>query len=246
MTIKRVLVVDVETDGLDPATDVVLEVAAVLFDVQHAEVVASYSALQVASSNRAQAINGIPATLVRSVPSVFPDGALPIGDAAFVPMLGFVEHADAYVSHRATFDRSFFPADLANRLPWVCSKFGCDWPRGRFGSHLAHLAIDHGVPVTGAHRAMGDCMLLAGIMRATHEHYAAYGRDPSGSRAWEVRALPTILEQAIERGVGNPPRCAHGADGPEPRQCPNYVRTYLRSPTLRCCPQHGGAAGWVT
>lgn len=239
---KRVLIVDLETDSLDPAGGQILEAAGVLFDVHHAEVIEAQSRVVHATRNAAVAVNGLRPEFLRDVPF----GPVHEVDALFDMLWSMARFADALVAHRASFERAWLPERLAEGKPWICSKFGCDWPRGRFGDHLAHLAVAHGVPVTGAHRALGDCMLIAGIMRAANEHYASHFRSVSGTRDWNTRALPEILEQAIARGIGSPPRCSHGADLPEPHQCSNYVRTYQRSPVLRRCPQHGGSAGWVS
>ena len=258
VTLKRVLIVDLETTGLDPVTEHVLEVAGVLFDLEHAEVVASSSALQHAKSNAAQHVNDIPASLLRSLPEPFlldPEDKA-FGDvSAFQPLYGLAHFADAFVAHRAGFDRSFFPNDLARLLPWICSKFSCDWPKGRWGDHLTNLAIAHGVPVTGAHRAFDDCRLLAEIMKCAWSVWY----DDDGHELSHDNHLRFILERGLARGVGEPPRCEHGLDRVEknaisgesvslPSQCPNYVRTFLRHDiTIRKrCPQHGGSAQWIS
>lgn len=247
MNLSRVLIVDLETSALEPENGQVLEAAGVLFDVPHAEVIEARSMVVYATRNPCASINGLAPSFLRSIPrrTIANDDAEE-EFAAFDMLYDMSKHADAFVAHRASFEMKWLPRRITDRLPFICTKFGCDWPRGRFGDHLAHLAVAHGVPVTGAHRALGDCMLIAGVMRAANEHWASHHRNEAGTRAWEVRALPAILEQAIERGAGDPPRCSHGAELAEPHQCPNYVRTYQRSPLLRRCPQHGGSAGWVS
>ena len=245
MTLKRVLLVDLETSSLDPAEGQILEAAGVLFDVQHAEVIEARSLVVHAPSNAAEAINGLSTAFLRSLPTSINrlDGSVVDEQPAVELLYAMAKGADAFVAHRATFEMRWLPPGFVRLAPWICSKFACDWPRGRYGSHLTHLAIDHGVPVTGAHRALDDCMLLVRVMQAAHEHWAAHHQTSAG-RQWDVRALPEILEAGLARGVGDPPRCRHGLE--DARQCQNYVRTYLRTPTLDRCLQHGGSSQWVS
>lgn len=238
--LRRVLIVDVETGGLDPQADPVIEVAGVLLDVEHGEVIGAASLLQGAPINRAEHVNQIPSSLLRSLPgSMSRAPRRDATDPAFQPLFGLIGLADAFVAHRATFDRKFFPESIARLLPWICSKFSCDWPRGRYGDHLVDLALAHGVAVTANHRALDDCMLLARIMRRVRRDYGW----PNG----QGNALRDVLRGGLERGVGEPPRCRHGLE--RGNQCRNYLRTYIRDENSfgsKNCADHGGSAQWVS
>ena len=241
MKLERLLILDVETTGLAPVEGQIIEAAGVLFDVAHAEVIEARSLCVHAPTNPAAGVNGLSVPFLRSLPSL-PDASPRDREAPALDLLfDMASRADAFVAHRASFDMRWLPLALVRLAPWICSKFSCDWPEGCYGDHLVHLAIAHGVPVVGAHRALGDCMLIVEIMRACHHRWA--GVQAAGGR--DRRALPEILERGLARGVGDPPRCAHGLE--ERRQCPNYVRTYRRDAVSpRACPDHGGSVQWLS
>jgi DNA polymerase-3 subunit epsilon len=157
---KRVLIVDTETTGLDPARDRCIEYACILYDLEHAAPVASFSTLLPATENAAEEVNRIPVALLREGTE---------SPASWTMMHKFAARAWAFVAHRAEFDRSFIPTDVATTLPWVCSKFHIDWPRGKPGDSLVPLALAHGLGVASAHRAMTDCDTLARLLTRVHE-----------------------------------------------------------------------------
>jgi DNA polymerase-3 subunit epsilon len=158
---KRILILDTETTGLDPTRDACIEVAAVLFDLEHASTIESYASLIRASANPAEAINAIPAALLDSAPPA---------DDVWPRVEALARRADAIVAHRAEFDRGFVHASVRDSAPWVCSKFDLEWPKStRVGDGLVSLALSHGLGVANAHRAMTDCDTLARLFMRVHE-----------------------------------------------------------------------------
>lgn len=160
---RTLLITDVETTGLDPATERVIEVATVRYDVPSASVIETFSTLMHGDSNAAEAVNRIGVdALIQAMPAKFAWRMVSdrldrlIDDAAFV-------------AHRAEFDRSFYPRELAERRPWICSKFDIEWPRSKPGASLVEVALAHDVPVWSNHRALTDCMLLAHTFQRVHE-----------------------------------------------------------------------------
>jgi DNA polymerase III alpha subunit (gram-positive type) len=238
---ETILIADVETQGLDPGKDEVIEVAVVHFDVRHASIIASYSSLLPADSNAAEEINGISPELLRSLsPRETLIGAL--RDWRWEPVLHLARQADAFVAHRASFDRAFFPLDIARLLPWIDTKFACEWPRGRWADHLTGLALSHGVTVMSAHRALDDCLLLARVMQRVQEtsdfRLQTSARGESDGLRSEVCGLRSILERGLSRGVGDCPKC-------EEPGCGSYVRGYVGVPGLiPRCAKHGGSKTW--
>lgn len=186
MTLRSILITDVETTGLDPATCQTIEVAAVLFDVAAASVVESFSSLIHATGNAAESINRIrPATLARA----------PESDRVWAQVGALIERAGpdtAFMAHRADFDRGFYPTKLAASLPWICSKFDVEWPRSALGASLVDVALAHGVPVHANHRALTDCMLLVKVLERTAE----MGGDLSAmlTRAMRPKAMFRVSE----------------------------------------------------
>jgi DNA polymerase-3 subunit epsilon len=158
--IRYACLLDTETTGLNPATDKTIEVAVMLFDVKHAQPVASFASLIRSDSNEAHAINGIP-----------PEMLLELQDPELVwrAVRWVIGHAQVVIAHNAAFDRQFVP-DLGK--PWVCSENDIQWPGRARGGSLAHLALSLGLGVASAHRAMADVDTLARILTrlAEKEH----------------------------------------------------------------------------
>jgi DNA polymerase-3 subunit epsilon len=76
--------------------------------------------------------------------------------------------ADVFVAHNAEFDSKRLFGDsrflpLAS-LPWVCTMSDFKWPLAtREQGSLTNLALDHGIGVSSAHRALTDCRLIASL-----------------------------------------------------------------------------------
>jgi DNA polymerase-3 subunit epsilon len=160
MSLRRALILDCETTGLVPPTDRAIEVAVILYDLQLATPLASYSSLIRSPDNAAESINQIPVAVLTAAP-----------EAADVwRRIGvYLEHADVVLAHRADFDRSFTPEPYASLRTWCCTKFHVSWPHGKLGDHLVQLALAHGLGVVHAHRAMSDCDTIARILTRVAE-----------------------------------------------------------------------------
>jgi DNA polymerase-3 subunit epsilon len=162
------VITDCETQGLTPsATCQAIEVAVVVWDVATASVRESYASLIRSESNAAETINGIAVASLAKAPH-----------ASTVwrrvnAILSDLDGPAAFVAHRAEFDRSFYPTELAAKFPWLCSKTDFAWPKCPLGSSCVDMALRHGVPVVSAHRAMTDAMLIV----RTLERVAELGHD---------------------------------------------------------------------
>ena len=156
---KKILIIDTETTGLKPEDGAsLIEVGAILFDVELCDVVAQLSFLMLADKNPVEHINRISPELTRSGASVI----YPMSEA-FLALAG---QADYAVAHNAEFDSQWFdPLDLD--LKWICTMDDVQWPRNtkRGRPSVTSLALDYGVPVWSAHRALTDCIYLAEVMR---------------------------------------------------------------------------------
>jgi DNA polymerase-3 subunit epsilon len=158
---RTLLIVDVETTGLEPGDAKLVEVGAVLFDVQQRAVLSQVSTLLPVDENPVERINGIRAEMTQGV-----------GDAVREQALALVQtlagHADAYVAHNAAFDSKWLP-ELTER-PWICTMEDVRWPKAKKGHpSVMSLALDYGVPVWAAHRALTDCTYLAQVMEREPE-----------------------------------------------------------------------------
>lgn len=157
MTPTILFVLDTETTGIDPTTDSLVEVGAVLFSVPHRAVIQQVSFLLPCTANPAQQVNRIAPELTRLA-----DCSL-----ALEMFQQMASDADAFIAHNAAFDAAFIDPLLTpalRSLPWICTCEGIRWPGLRLNPSLTDLALAYGVPVWAAHRALTDCTYLAQVL----------------------------------------------------------------------------------
>jgi len=161
---RTLLVFDVETTGLDPTIDRVIEVGYCLWSVEYRSVLETYSTLFTSEvDNKASPFNGIPMELLLTAPIL--DQAYPVACAM---VLEAASRADAVIAHQADFDREFSERGgfaFAGK-PWICSREDVVWPRSSPRQSLIDTALANGVAVTGAHRAMTDVMLIVRLLES--------------------------------------------------------------------------------
>jgi DNA polymerase-3 subunit epsilon len=149
---KTILILDTETTGIDPKKDVMIEIGAVLWSVEHRSIVECFSGLLRSASNAAEEVNGItPALLVDAREG-----------ASMVHVSAMAGRADAIVAHSVAFDRAFVDQTRGtNDTDWICTIEDFTWPKPSPSKGLTALALAHGCAVVAAHRAINDCLLLA-------------------------------------------------------------------------------------
>lgn len=157
---KNCLIIDVETTGLDPANDSIIEIGAVLYSIEFQTTLSSVSGLWSAPANDAERTNRIPALAIAAVPH---DREVRLGES----IVWLLAESDVVVAHNAEFDRAFmewFGLPELRVLPWLCTMFDFKWPQAsRESQSLVTLALDHGIGVSSAHRALTDCQLIAAL-----------------------------------------------------------------------------------
>lgn len=149
------LIVDVETTGLNPSEDRVIELGLIEFRVGK---------------------EGIP--VISNMYSGLEDPTVPLS-ADVIRLTGltddvlvgqkidwdlvkkFWDRASVVIAHNAEFDRGFIqarPELKQSPKHWACSVRHIDWRSKYFGSSkLQYLAADHGFANPFAHRALFDC-----------------------------------------------------------------------------------------
>ena len=166
--LKHALVVDVETTGVDRASDVIIELGIVRFTYdavtgQPVEVLAAESFLEDPGRPLTQEIidlTGITDDMVRG--QRIPDDDV----AALLDGVGIV------LAHNASFDRPF----VERRLPafrdvhWGCTQRDIDWRALGVGSHsLEYLVYRHLGAFFDGHRAVDDCRATLALLATPTE-----------------------------------------------------------------------------
>lgn len=156
--IRRALIVDTETTGLDPVTDRVIEIAALLYSVEQHTTLSQFATLLPGESNAAERVNRIPIAALGEVGRL-EEIIKPVRETFHT----LRSVADVIVCHNVEFDQQWFRSDWLD-LPWVCTNFDFEWPmQTREAGSLINLALEHGIGISSAHRALTDCQLIASL-----------------------------------------------------------------------------------
>ncbi len=192
-TIKRALVVDVETTGLSTEDDDVIQLAMLPFDyeVESGQILTVHKELAfeelrepaVPISEEAALVTGITADMVagKSI------------DEAIVAAV--VAEADLVIAHNAYFDRAMVERhwDCFAEKPWACTLNSVDWLREGFSAgKLDYLGMQFGWFYDG-HRALADCeaclALLAQTLPKSGRRVMAVVREAGLQNDYLVRAV---------------------------------------------------------
>ena len=187
----KLLIVDTETTGIEAADSQVIEVAAILFDVCLLDVVCQLSFVMPCDCNPARHINNISPEITQAGKTLMPTMI-----SVFYEM---ASEADYIVAHNAQFDKKWF-IESQGLFPlgahWICSMQDIRWPRNtkRGSPSVVSLALDYGVPVWSAHRALTDCVYLAEVMKREPELQRIVKESLEPSKIY-ISLLPYELRQ---------------------------------------------------
>lgn len=159
------LFVDVETTGLDPTRDEIIELAMVPFtyggDGEIYSVGEAFDQLR-------QPTRPVPpeVTAITGIDDALVEGHVidPQAVAAFAAPAALV------IAHNAAFDRKFLErfSEVFNTKPWACSMSEVDWAgEGYEGTKLAYLASSSGF-FYERHRATHDCLAALELLARVH------------------------------------------------------------------------------
>ena len=205
------LVVDVETTGLDPQRDEIIELAMTPFnyglDGTVFSVGDSFQGLRQPSEPLAPEI-----TAITGITNEMVAGQIVDPDVVAT----FAAPASLVIAHNAAFDRRFLErfSDVFSTKPWACSLSQIDWAAEGFeGAKLAYLAQAAGF-FYDRHRAMHDSLATVELlaMRLPRSGVTGLSRLLDGARAvsWRIWAenspfdLKDVLKTRGYRWNGEP------------------------------------------
>ncbi len=156
-------IVDVETTGLEPDRDEVIELAILLFSFERSSARIIRIVDEYVGQREPSRPIPIAATRVHGMTAEHVRGQI----LDHQRVRGLVERAEFLVAHHAAFDRRFllrlYP-DLPSRR-WLCSLEGIDWRRRGFTSRsLTALLKAHAIRSRARHRAQADCRALLALL----------------------------------------------------------------------------------
>ena len=173
---RHAALVDVETTGLNPARDEVVELAVVLFAFDWPSgrvvgIVDEYAGLRepaVPIPRQVVAIHGISMAMVKG--RCLDDGRV----------RALFDRAECIIAHNARFDRGFvsrlYPP--AAEKPWLCSLRQIDWRSYGFRSRsLESLLAAHGIRRSVAHRAAADCRATLALLTRPSPRGSTYLKE---------------------------------------------------------------------
>lgn len=149
------LVVDLETTGIDPDRDEIIEIGIIEFGVEEGRkpaITNMYSALSQPSQSLSEEIKKL---------TGLDDEILKGQQIDWELVRSYFDRSALYIAHNSSFDRSFLERVWPDApLPgqWACSMRHVDWEAHGFRTRsLNYLAADHGFVNAFAHRALFDC-----------------------------------------------------------------------------------------
>ena len=157
------VILDLETTGIDPRQDQVIEVGILEFAMisTHAPAADGVLKAELIGANSGLEDPGRPLPAETTAITGLSDELLAGRKVDWAQVRQILSRASIVIAHNAAFDRGFLirrPELAGLQLHWACSIKHIDWHRHGFKTRaLNYLAADHGFVNPFAHRALFDC-----------------------------------------------------------------------------------------
>ena len=166
----KILGLDFETTGLNSHSERVIEIGAVVWDVERKKPLALMSELVKPENftNLTPEIIDITGIDDDCINDYGVDGK-----EAFIRLLKLINSCDYVMAHNANFDRAFFEAEMRNyeiecdfnSIQWVDTYLDIEYPKNITTRKLTYLAAEHGIVNTYAHRALFDVLTMLNVFK---------------------------------------------------------------------------------
>ena len=189
----NLLFVDCEATGLDRDKDRAIEIAGVLYSVEHRCVLQHVSTVldPGTATYGCEHIHGIPESALM-VFSDDNDEHYQVSDSLVLWFEHVGRFADYVVAYNADFDKAFFKhLNLLQSCAWL-DAMQLPWQHHKAQPSLIELCVAYGVPIVRAHRALDDCQLLSELI----------GQLPDIDAAIAYALQPNVTIKALV-GYGN-------------------------------------------
>jgi DNA polymerase-3 subunit epsilon len=157
---KIVVILDFETTGLDENSDQVIEFGAILYSIEYRCILQQISTLFSVEANPAININRINVEPTKIITRELCEGCI-------LQFEQWLRVCDYLIAHNARFDKKWLRHILSPEMeyskPWLCTYEDFRWPLNDKESSLVTTALNHGIGVSSAHRALVDCQLIAAL-----------------------------------------------------------------------------------
>lgn len=220
---KKILGIDFESTGLDNTKARIIEIGAVLFEVENCTWTPTKFISRLCWSLGDEALPKEIVEVTGITDAKLQEEGKPLGPC-LEELAELAAEAEMLVAHNALYDKGLLESNIKTlgmdlidkvpnmlQLPWLCSwgdlkqnkKFKC--------GKLSHLALDYGVPVdpNELHRAYADVMLMGKMLtaaKALPEEMLKYQQSPSYIVAAKIKPPwedgGKEKDQAVKLGYG--------------------------------------------
>lgn len=195
--------IDIETTGLDPAKDKIIEIGYVQWDTECNVFVRAESILIQPLDENQEEIS-LPSEIVNltGIQNRAMNGHGSPPDYALKRLKDAARYSDYLVAHNAKFEQSFLPHLTDLNKPWIDTKTDLPYAPGKGKGTLNDIAMSHGLFNPMPHRALPDAFVMMQLLEkhpfSEVERYAnapndtvivTFPYDETGKRQSDIKSF---------------------------------------------------------